>query len=338
MALTGCVFTEGYKYTETTTTTETVPLQGVEIVEVELGSSDIEIVSKDDAEATFIIKKTYRSNDKEYGEELLKKVNIKIERDGSRIMVTRDGKVDQGWDMITKGYINIDITATIPAGIELDISTGSGDVEVDDRTAPVKVHTGSGDVVAGAAAAGFVMGAGSGDLRIDSVNGLLRFSAGSGDLRVDEVKGRLEVSLGSGDVDIDRIEGVVEITTGSGDVGAASSEGAFSVSTSSGDVTLMDHKGDVDIGTSSGDIIVHAGSSEGLIEIDTSSGEVDVVVYEVDSVEIDLKTSTGSIGSKIPIVVQDASRSRLVGAIGDGDLKIHISTTSGDIDLRQGSI
>ena len=79
-------------------------------------------------------------------------------------------------------------------------------------------------------------------------------------------------------------------------------------------------------------------SAKGVVNIDTSSGDVDIVLFDVDSVEVDLRTSTGVIKTKFPLVVEDASRRRLLARSGRGDLKIDVSTTSGDISVRQGSI
>jgi DUF4097 and DUF4098 domain-containing protein YvlB len=339
LVLAGCTLTEGFEYSGTASSTEVMPLGGVEVVEFRLGSEDVEVVSKEDTDATFIIKKAWKANDKEYGQKLLDEVEITIERDGDRLVIKREGsKVRDGWDMITKGYVSIDITVTIPADVRLDIATGSGDIDLDDRTAPVKVSTGSGDVVAAQMGAGFEMDTGSGDIHLRSVNGLFKFSSGSGDIRVDEVYGRVETSSGSGDVDIDLVRGDVKVSTGSGDVGLGTLEGNLHARTSSGDVTVHDHKGEADIGTSSGDVELRSNSGTGILNIDTSSGDVDVVVFDVDSVEVDLRTSNGVIRTRLPLVVEDASRRRLLGRAGRGDLKIDVSTTSGDISVRQGSI
>ena len=281
----------------------------------------------------------WRANDKKYGQGLVEEAKITIERDGEKIIVKRKGsKSRDGWDMITKGYVSIDITVMLPEDVWLDIKTGSGDVDIDDRTAPVDISTGSGDVVAARMGDGFGMSAGSGDLHIDSVTGPFKFSAGSGDVTAGSVKGRVEISLGSGDVDIDEITGNIKVSTGSGDIGVGTLDGDLHARASSGDVTVLDHTGGADIGTSSGDVGLHSHSERGMMSIDTSSGDVDLVLYNTDSVEIDLRTSTGMMRTKLPLVVEDASRRHLMGSAGRGDLKIDVSTTSGDISVKQGSI
>jgi DUF4097 and DUF4098 domain-containing protein YvlB len=337
--LAGCALTEGFKYSGDTTTTEVAPLAGVKVVEFKLGSDDLEVVSKDVAEATFIIKKTWKANDADYGKKLLAEAEITIEREGDKLVVMRKRSTTRGTlDMITKGYVSIDITATIPAGLGLDIGTGSGDVDLDDRQGPVKVSSGSGDVVAGNMRAGFEMSTGSGDLHLGFVTGPCKFSAGSGDLTLDGVKGSLEATTGSGDQDIDKVTGDVRISTGSGDVGLGSVEGNLNIGTSSGDISVLDHTGEADIGTSSGDVTLRDNSHKGLVKVHTSSGDVDIGLYAVDSVRLDIRTSTGVIRVKLPLVVEEASREHLVARSGSGDLKIDVMTTSGDISLKQGSI
>ena len=154
-SVSGCVLEGQYKYTGSESTTEVVDLTGIETVEMKLGSTDVDVVSQEGSDGTFIIKKTYKTNDKDKGPELLKGAEIAIERDGSRLIVERKGTKRSGMEWITKGYVTIDITAMLPAGMTLNINSGSGDIEIDDRTAPVTIHAGSGDVVAGAIDAEF---------------------------------------------------------------------------------------------------------------------------------------------------------------------------------------
>jgi hypothetical protein len=339
VALAGCALTEGFEYSGTSSTTEVVPAEGIEVVEFRLGSDDLEVVSKEDTEIVLIIKKTWKANDREYGEGLLDEVEITIERDGEKLVVERkEDLITDTWDMMTKGYVSVDIIATIPPGLELDIETGSGDVDLGDRDGVVTVSTGSGDVLAGEISQDFEMETGSGDLQIGMVNGLCKFSSGSGDFTGKGVRGQVEISTGSGDVDVDMVTGSVKVSTGSGDVGVGRLEGSLHVKTGSGDLVVHDHDGEAEIETSSGDVRLRSNSAKGLIDVDTSSGDVDITLYNTESVAVDLGTSSGVIRTKIPLVVEEAVRSRLLGRAGAGDLKIDVSTASGDINIKQGSI
>lgn len=348
-SVSGCVIEGDYKYKGNETTTEVIDLAGVDTIEMKLGSTDIEIISpggsagagkagSESSNGTFVIKKTYKTNEKDLGPELLEEAEITFEREGSTLTIGRKGIKRTGMDMFTKGYVTIDITATLAADLTLIINTGSGDIEIDDRVAPVTVRTGSGDVLAEMLSGGFEASTGSGDVNLKGASGRLEFTAGSGDLVAGEVKGNVRASVGSGDVEIDEVMGDVNFSSGSGDLEIGSSRGGLEAGSGSGDLDIHDHVGDADLTTSSGDVMLHASASQGEIEVSSSSGDVELHVYDTDSVELDLHTSTGSMTSNIPLVVKDATRKRLFGRSGEGALKITVSTSSGDIQIVKGSI
>ncbi len=337
-SVSGCLLEGDYKYKGNETTTEVVDLTGVDTIEMRLGSTDVEILSRDGADGTFVIKKTFKTNKKDHGPELLKEAEITFERDGSTLIIGRKGIKRTGMDIFTKGYVSIDITATLAADLNLVINTGSGDIEIDDRQAPVKIRTGSGDVLAETLAAGLEASTGSGDINLTGASGYLKFTAGSGDLVAGDIKGNVVISVGSGDIEIDKVTGDVNFSSGSGDLEIGSSRGGLEAGTGRGDLDVHDHVGNADLTTSSGDVVLHTGTSEGDIKVGSSSGDVEVVIYNSDSVELDMRTASGSMTSNIPLVVKDATRRRLFGRSGDGALKVDISTSSGDIIISQGSI
>jgi DUF4097 and DUF4098 domain-containing protein YvlB len=334
----GCVIEGEYKYKGAETTTESVDLTGVDTIEMKLGSSDIGIISHGGSDGTFVIKKTFKTNKKDLGPELLEEAKITFKREGTTLTIERKPIKRKGMDMFTRGYVSIDITATLATDLTLIINTGSGDIEIDDRTAPVTIRTGSGDVIAGMLSGGLEASTGSGDVNLKGAGGRLEFTAGSGDLVAGDLKGDVRASVGSGDVEIDRVVGDVNFSSGSGDLEIGSSRGALKAGSGSGDLEIRDHAGNADLTTSSGDIALHTSASQGEIEVGASSGDVEVYVYNTDSVELDLRTSTGSMTSNIPLVVKDASRKRLFGKSGAGALRINVSTSSGDIEISKGSI
>jgi DUF4097 and DUF4098 domain-containing protein YvlB len=337
LACPGCI-EEQFRYKGQKTDTETIDLTGVEAVELKLGSADVEIVSGNVGGGNFIIRKTYRTNDDDYADELLRSAEIKFEKRGSTLYITRPEREKVGIEFFSKGYVSISMTAMIPAGVSLDLVTGSGDFDIDDRTAPVKVRTGSGNVRMATAGAGFEGRSGSGDMRVRTVRGGASISTGSGSIYADDIEGGFRASTGSGDVTVDRVVGSIDISTGSGDVRVGSSDGQATVGTGSGDVRFGDHRGSAEVTTSSGEIDFMTVAEPGEVRLKTASGDVDVVVSNTESVEMDIGTSSGSITSQIPIVVKEATRRRLHGISGGGAWNLHVSTVSGDVTVRTGSI
>jgi DUF4097 and DUF4098 domain-containing protein YvlB len=339
LALAGCGWVEDhYKYKKEVTHIEAVDLAGIDLVKMRLGSGDIVVMSDDVAEGEFIIKKTYRATKKDHLEEMEGEGEVTFERDGSTLIVERQPSRYPGFEMVSKGYVSIDIMATLPASLPLDIDTGSGDVEIDERTGRVWIDTGSGDVRIDGASGGLEAEAGSGDLRIGTAAAGVTLATGSGDVWADRIEGDVDLSTGSGDIDIGEVVGDLWAGTGSGDVAIDKSDGTAYVKTGSGDVMFRGHKGSAEVSTSSGEIEFYAQADEGTVSLRSSSGDVDVVVRDGESIELDIGTSSGTIDTKVPLVVEEASRKRLRGRMGEGRWKLNIVTSTGDISVRTGSI
>jgi len=338
LVLGGCTLDGAYKFSQSSMETKSMPVANIATLETRLGSADITVVTKEGPEAEFIIKKTYRSNDKEYGEKLLRETEITIQKEGSRLVVDRKEKDRIKTDMLFKGYVSIEVTATLPSAIGLDMLTGSGDIEIDDRTGPILVRSGSGDTQISKAGGGLDVKAGSGDVRVRDAQGPVKFTAGSGDFFATSIDGRVEGSTGSGEINIESIKGDAGLSAGSGDISVGSSAGALEARTGSGDLEVGGHTGSAEVTTSSGEIDFGISSNDGDIVLKTSSGEVNVTLYGVTSMEMGVVTESGTIESKVPIVVKEAARRRLVGLMDGGQLKLTIETTSGDVAITPGSI
>jgi len=135
------------------------------------------------------------------------------------------------------------VTAVLPAGCPLGVTTASagatvrgpwGDVEVTgasgdvrvDSCAGLAVRTASGDVHAGAVGADAVVRSASGDVRLDAVAGSVTVTTASGDVRLGPVGGDVEVSSASADVVVGRVaSGEVALRTVSGDATVAVAPG-----------------------------------------------------------------------------------------------------------------
>jgi DUF4097 and DUF4098 domain-containing protein YvlB len=153
-----------------------------------------------------------------------------------------------------------------------------------------------------------------GDLRLRSVNGDIRFGQVSGDVSARGVQGSLSGTGVSGDLSVRGVAGLVACDSVSGSVDAAFLDGGLEVS-ASGNASL---KTDLASGctyniAAHGNVAVtlpiHANAR---FEIDSSSK----INHNVDFDEI-----------------EEASRNRLVGRIGDGEASVSIKA-SGAVSLR----
>lgn len=139
---------------------------------------------------------------------------------------------DRRWDADDRGDHRrlLDLVVDVPAGARLDVTDGSGDLEIR--------HVGALDLKDG-----------SGGIRIEDVTGDLRVADGSGELEVRDVKGGVTVTDGSGEIVLRGISGTARVASdGSGSIEADRVGGDFVVEQDgSGSIDYRDVTGSVRI-------------------------------------------------------------------------------------------
>ena len=243
-------------------------------------------------------------------------INVEASGEGQiRVVAARHGSVGANLDRIQvhiqqrgdtlvvrtsrpRGLSNLSVSFQIfaPAGTYLDLSTGSGSVEVEGFVAGVSVETGSGNVTARGLLGDVALSTGSGSVDARDVAGSLAIESGSGSLAVQGISGDLEAHTGSGGIDVQGAEGNVRLDTGSGTVeyqGAPAGECRFE--------------------TGTGSVVLHLPAElDFRIQADTGSGSVDVR-FDVEG---------------------RVSRQHVEGVVGTGqEATIIASTGSGGIDV-----
>jgi hypothetical protein len=137
----------------------------------------------------------------------LEKVQLRVERSGEEVLVRVDIPDGPG----PRGALDLDID--IPAGAEVDVTDGSGSVEVND-VAGLRLTDGSGSIeVADVSGSVTVERDGSGSIDVQGVEGdvLVRHD-GSGSIHVEDVGGDFTVEEdGSGGITHVGVEGRVQI-------------------------------------------------------------------------------------------------------------------------------
>lgn len=213
---------------------------GVKSIQLSTGSGDAVILRGTGPEVGLVIEYTY-------SDEVFKP---KIRQSGD-LLVLEEEIVNRV--MMSRGQSTW--TLTVPPGLDIRFSTGSGDLEVSDLDVNLNLSSGSGD------------------MSLERVNGDIRHASGSGDLDIDAFSGTLRSSTGSGDFSLSGSSGDLSVATGSGDVDVDGHIGALKAATGSGDVTVEDlvANGDIKIATGSGDIDVEL-SAEAKGEISLASG------------------------------------------------------------------
>ncbi len=195
-----------------------------------------------------------------------------------------------------------EMTLYLPRGCyeSLDITTASGNMEIQQDFASVRVSGASSDITLSGTFGGRVdIQTASGDVELNGVFGdTLQVQTASGDVALHNILAdTLEIHCASGDLDLNRVCGqtlVLESKSGDMDLVDTLSKGGFRCKTVSGDMELRRVDGpDMDLETVSGDIsgfLLHGkhfttrtvsgdfalcgGTPEGTCRIVTVSGDV----------------------------------------------------------------
>lgn len=196
------------------------------------------------------------------------------------------------------------------------------------------------------------------EVRLNNIRGGVDMSGVSGDVRIQNVSERLRVRNVSGEITISDVDTYARIKTVSGEIEARSvSGGAFH--TVSGEILLRDVTDEIDVESVSGDIEVIGSSiasarghsvsgdidleieliDEALVEFDSVSGSVRLQLDGKLNHKFDLETGSGSIRNRITSDKPKKSKyirdEQLRFTVGKGEGQINVSTRSGDISVSK---
>ena len=183
-----------------------------------------------------------------------------------------------------------DITATGDYAEAL-VTTGSGEVQVDDVTGSAKLKSGSGRVTAGRIGRAAVISTGSGDVTVARTGQSASLSVGSGDIRIGDVFGDTLAKTGSGDVEVDRLGGALVTKSGSGN------------------------------------LVVRRAAS-GSVKANGASGSISIGVAEGTAAWLDVSTLTGRVSQELDQTggpAEGQQRVEITAHTVSGDLRVHRS-------------
>jgi len=128
-------------------------------------------------------------------------------------------------------------------------------------------------------------------------NTKVRSRTGSGSMTINGVDGPVDAETGSGSIDLLDINGNVNVRTGSGSIEARTTRGEFIASTGSGRISAsLIGPGNVDVTTGSGSIEVTG--VKGALHANSGSGRI--VVDGEPTGRWDVSTGSGSVSVRLP--------------------------------------
>jgi hypothetical protein len=266
------------------------PPQELKGIDVQV-NGDVDILLNDDPEADVVLDGDVEN------------LETRVSDDG--VLSIRQGSTATSSFFFLRGLASADVKLTLPRRFWdfIQISTGSGDVDVDMglEVGQLSIKTASGDA---------------------QVNGVefqeLIFKSASGDLDTEDLSGR-----------------IVHAESASGDVQLTGHFDTLRVNTASGDISLEGGARELRCCTASGDIDVNADQAPEDLIASSKSGDCEVAMPGGVGFTLQFSTVSGDLDSDFELVGPIGSRSGEAIYLDGGGRTFHISSVSGDISLRQ---
>jgi DUF4097 and DUF4098 domain-containing protein YvlB len=152
------------------------------------------------------------------------------------IVVPRSGRLFK--------HAEVHVVAHVPHGTDLDVTSGSADVDANGRYGMARFKTASGDIDFDTAGSEVKVASASGDVRVGSAGGEAVIQTASGDVEVGNLSAPAKVQTASGDVHIGEARSSLKVQSASGDQAVDT--------VSAGDIRMQSASGDLRIGVKPG--------------------------------------------------------------------------------------
>jgi hypothetical protein len=211
-------------------------LSGVRGVQIDVHSHDLHLADTGNAAALDATGRACASS-----QEALDNLQITKHREGDQLIIDVGSSHGLNVQIFGVGvsYEYVELQMQLPSNMPVTLTADSGDAYVGGFN-QLDAETSSGDLHIRNIAGAVNVTNGSGDVEVNDVGSLRAGSIGSGDLRARNIHADVRIgSVGSGDVELDEVGGSVTVgTLGSGDLKVVNVHGDLTVGAKgSGDVT-----------------------------------------------------------------------------------------------------
>ena len=178
-----------------------------------------------------------------------------------------------------------------------------------------------------------------GSIKVADLNGDLKAHTSGGSLKFTGIHGPIDGHTSGGSIDLANSDGKAFIKTSGGSIKVSKHKGDVLAKTSGGSVSVQDVDGAVQASTSGGSVSASLAKITGECRLETSGGGVNVAVPGNATLDIDAKTSGGSVHSELPVATtvgeKERRRTSLRGQLNGGGTPLYLRTSGGSINLKK---
>ena len=196
-----------------------------------------------------------------------------------------------------------------------------------------------------------------GDIHVEAVKGTIQIKSTDGNVRVSQLEGGMQIRTTDGNIKGDNLSGTIKMQTTDGDFNIAKYNGSLSIRTTDGDVEVHEGKGGLEVKTTDGDIqasgaftgmkwyttdgngrfTLHPGSTmKEDWRFRSSDGDIRLALPADLALNLEIKTGDGDIRARDFKFdsVSLSKRNRLSAVRGQASATLHITTSDGDVILK----
>lgn len=268
-----------------------------DLLDVSLSQGDIKIVTGSGNEVKVIAKNIdedevkYLTMEKKPG-----KVEIKFKgEDSNNFKLECSIPSEMNLNLSTGGG-NVAVKGDLKG--TLNAKTGGGNISTENINGNIKISTGGGNVSVGNIIGDVELSSAGGDMKAGSITGKADISTSGGNVKVESVSSSAEISTAGGNIQIGNIGEKAEVKTSGGNIKIGKVSGNADVSTAGGNINLDGADGKVKVSTAAGNINLK--NIIGSIEAKTAAGNVYAEINPVSNEDSKLKSAVGNITLKVP--------------------------------------
>jgi DUF4097 and DUF4098 domain-containing protein YvlB len=287
--------------------------------------------------------------------EIFEKHEVAFSQGKGEVRVTGTSPSKVGFSVNTdESRLQVSYVVTVPKKFNLDLRTAGGSISVEALEGQVASRTSAGNLNLGSINGVVTAETGGGSIEIVSGRGITAKTS-AGNIRVREAVGDAALETHGGSIVVDQAGGAVKASSSAGNIGIGVVAGNVSASTAGGSIEIKKAGGTVTAKTSAGNITLgdaaqfitaqtHGGSISAHVtgpltqasELRTSAGNITLWLPEKAALDLDAKTSAGSVSSAFDLqpdkkTMKDSLRGKLNG--GGPTLVLH--TAGGSIELKK---
>ncbi|MEZ4930982.1 MAG: DUF4097 family beta strand repeat-containing protein [Saprospiraceae bacterium] len=176
---------------------------------------NVQKIKVDVAVGNIAIEKSPSGNTVLTGEYDSEKLDVEISFSNGKLSVVEKTKKRN-----SNGSIDSHYKLQIPANLEMNLNTGTGDIAMASVTADANVNTGTGKIVVVNHKGDLKLNSGTGSVELLNSEGELSLNSGTGRVSMTNCQGELNANSGTDDVVIENVTGVISANSGTGNVSA----------------------------------------------------------------------------------------------------------------------